>query len=169
MGDWDLLVKTGPPKTLDMQNVDMNVADDKMAFPVFKAVPNSGQNDSHQVFAWKVVLDLQAKVAKFGINSSEVMQLIHVTNADLLALYDIMHLATILFQPVEHGVFQKTCRHLPEQTALNNMELPQHSPNHAVGIDALLKGNGPLLIQTYRHGRILWFNTGSTNRYECYN
>lgn len=137
--------KIGPPKTLNMQSVDMNVAGDKMAFPVFKAVPNSGQNYSHQVFAWKVVQDLQAKVTKFGINSPEVMQLMQlicVINADLLAHYDIMHLATILFQPVQHGVFQNTWRQLAEQTALNNMQLPQQDPHYVVGVDALLS-HGP--------------------------
>lgn len=67
VGDWDLLEKIDPPKISDMQSVDMNVAcKEPMAFPVFKAVPNSGQNDSHQVFAWKIAQDLQAKVAKFG-------------------------------------------------------------------------------------------------------
>lgn len=57
-----------------------------MAFPVFKAVPGTGQNDTHHIFAWKVVQDLQLKVAQFGINSSEVMQLIHVINAVCLHL-----------------------------------------------------------------------------------
>lgn len=44
--------------------------------------------------------DLQAKVAKFRINSQEVMQLIHI-NVDVLAPSDIMlNFAKILFQPV---------------------------------------------------------------------
>lgn len=34
----------------------MDVADEEMAFPMFKVIPNSGQHDSHQDFAWKVVL-----------------------------------------------------------------------------------------------------------------
>lgn len=69
----------------------MNVAcNEPMASPVFKAVPNSGKSDSHQVFAWKVVQDLHTKVAKYGINSPEVMQLTHVINADVLGPYDIM-------------------------------------------------------------------------------
>lgn len=53
--------------------------------------------------------DFQAKVANYGINSPE-MQLICVINANVLAPYDIMHLATVLFQPVQYGVFQNTCR-----------------------------------------------------------
>ncbi|KAF4794470.1 hypothetical protein TURU_101853 [Turdus rufiventris] len=139
VGVWDLTDKIGPPKILDMQSVDMNVAcKEPMAFPVFKAVPNSGQNDSHQVFAWKVVQDLQTKVAEFGINSQEVMQLISVINADVLAPYDIMHLATILLQPVQYSVFQNTWRQLAEQKALENMQLPQQDPCHALGVDALL-------------------------------
>lgn len=52
VGDWDLLEKIGPPKMLDMQSVDMNVAcKDPMAFPVFKVVPNSGQNNSHHILS----------------------------------------------------------------------------------------------------------------------
>lgn len=45
--------KIGPPKDLDA--IDMDVANSKMAFPVFKAIPNSRQNNSHKVFAWKIV------------------------------------------------------------------------------------------------------------------
>lgn len=86
--------------------------------------------------------DLQSTVAQYGINSSQVTQLIRVINADLLAPYDITHLATILFQPVQYGVFQETWRRLAESTALKNMQLPQHDPRHAVGVDALL-GTGP--------------------------
>lgn len=56
-------------------------------------------------------------MAIFGIHSSQVMQLIGVINADLLAPYDIMHLVAVLFQPVQHGVFQTTWRQLAEQTA----------------------------------------------------
>lgn len=79
--------------------------DNPITFPVFNAVPNPGQNDSDQVFAWRVVQDLQAKVAKFGVNSPEVMQLILIINYHVLASYDIMPLATIFFQPVQYGVF----------------------------------------------------------------
>lgn len=54
--------------------------------------------------------DHQAKVAKYGINFPEVTQLIHVINADVLVPYDIVHLARILFQPVQYGVFQNIWR-----------------------------------------------------------
>ncbi|KAL2309372.1 LOW QUALITY PROTEIN: hypothetical protein Nmel_005569 [Mimus melanotis] len=70
------------------------------------------------------------------------MQLIHVINADVLAPYHIMHLATILFQPVQYSVFQNTWRQLAEQKALENIQLPQQDSRHAVGVDALL-GTGP--------------------------
>lgn len=113
MENWDLLEKIGLPKLSEIQNVDVDVACSKpMAFPVFKVVPNSGKSDSHQVFAWKVMQDLQAKVAKYGINSPEVMQLICVINADVLAPYDIMNCAIILFQSVQYNVFQNTWRQL---------------------------------------------------------
>lgn len=93
MGDWALLDKIDPLKLSGMQSVAGEVVSGgHMTFPVFKAIPGSGQNDSHQAFAWKFVQDLQTKVAKFGINSSEVMQVVCVLNADVLAPYDIMHL-----------------------------------------------------------------------------
>ncbi|KAL2300453.1 hypothetical protein Nmel_012430, partial [Mimus melanotis] len=143
MRDWDLLEKVGPPKISNVQSAAVDVASKgSVAFPVFKAVPGSGQNDSHQVFGWKVVQDLQAKVAKFVINSSEVMQVISVINADVLAPKDIMHLATILFQPVQYSLFQNTWRQLAERKALENMQLPQQDPCSAVGVDALM-GTGP--------------------------
>lgn len=44
--------------------------------------------------------DFQAKVAKFGVNSPEVMQLISLVNAEVFVPYDIMQLAKILFQPI---------------------------------------------------------------------
>ncbi|XP_057879888.1 endogenous retrovirus group K member 5 Gag polyprotein-like [Melospiza georgiana] len=141
--NWDIIERLGAPRVPQENSAIANVAcDNPMAFPVFKAVPGTGQNDSHHVFAWRVVQDLQSKVAQYGINSSEVMQLIRVINADLLAPYDITHLATILFQPVQYGVFQETWRRVAERTALTNMQLPQHDPRHAVGVDALM-GSGP--------------------------
>lgn len=105
VGDWNLLQKIGPPKRMEMAAA---ASVGPVAFPVFKAVPNSGQQDSHQVFAWRVVQDLQSKADQYGLNSSQVMQVICVLNADVLAPYDIVHLATILFQPVQYGVFQAT-------------------------------------------------------------
>ncbi|XP_064568381.1 endogenous retrovirus group K member 7 Gag polyprotein-like [Zonotrichia leucophrys gambelii] len=141
--NWDIIERLGAPRVPQENSANANVAcDNPMAFPVFKAAPGAGQNDSHHIFAWRVVQDLQSKVAQYGINSSEVMQLIRVINADLLAPYDITPLATILFQPVQYGVFQETWRRVAERTALTNMQLPQHDPRHAVGVDALL-GSGP--------------------------
>lgn len=70
------------------------------------------------------------------------MQLISVINADLLAPYDVAHLATVLFQSVQHGAFQNTWKQPAEWTALSNMQLPQEDHCHAVGVDVLLS-NGP--------------------------
>lgn len=67
VGDGDLLENIGPPKISAMQRVDMSIScQEPKAFPVFQAVPNSGQIDTHQDFAWEVVQDLPTKVAKFG-------------------------------------------------------------------------------------------------------
>lgn len=41
------------------------------AFPVEKALPSSGQPDKHAIIAWKVVQDLQSKVAQYGLGSPE--------------------------------------------------------------------------------------------------
>lgn len=83
--------------------------------------------------------DLQSKVAKFGINSPEVMQLIRIVYTDLLSPYDIVHLATVLFQPAQYKVFQENWRQLAKGTTLDNMKLPQQDPRHAVGADVLLR------------------------------
>lgn len=133
-----------------------------MAFPVFKAVPNSGQNDSHHIFTWKVVQDLQAKVAKYGINCPEVMQLIHVINATVLAPYGIGHLARILFQPAQYGVFQNTWRQLAKKQLCMACN---YLGRTLVGVNALL-GNG--LFFTSKVGPS-GFGTGSIIRHECFN
>lgn len=69
------------------------------AFPVQKALPNSGLPDRHANIAWRVVQDLQSKVAQHGLGSPEVMQVIRVMNTELLSPFDIKHLAQVLFQP----------------------------------------------------------------------
>ncbi|XP_036262129.1 uncharacterized protein LOC118701558 [Molothrus ater] len=140
VGDWNLLEKIGPPTRMEMAAAAASGG--PVAFPVFKTAPNLGQQGSHQVFAWRVVQDLQSKVDQYGVNSLQVMQVIRVLNADVLVPYDIVHLATILFHPVQYGVFQATWKHMVERIALDNMQLPQHDPRHAVGVYALL-GNGP--------------------------
>ncbi|KAL2310932.1 hypothetical protein Nmel_002615, partial [Mimus melanotis] len=107
-------------------------------FPVFKAVPGSGQADRHDVIAWRVVQDLQDKVAKYGLGSSQVMQIIRVLNTDLLAPYDIRHLAQVLFQPVQFKRFEENWRQMADKAASENMHRPQTDPRLAVGTDALM-------------------------------
>lgn len=87
---------------------------------MFKAVPNMGQVDRH-VIAWKVVQDLRDKVAKYGLGSSEVMQVIRVLNTDLLAPFDIKHLCQVLFQLVQFRVFEDNWRQVPDKTTADNM------------------------------------------------
>lgn len=91
------------------------------AFPVFKAVPNMGQVDRHDVVAWKVVQDLQDKVEKYGLGSLEVMQVIRVLNTDLLVPFDIKHLGQVLFQHVQFRVFEDNWTQVSDKTAADNM------------------------------------------------
>ncbi|KAL2294532.1 hypothetical protein Nmel_008268 [Mimus melanotis] len=90
-------------------------------FPVFKTVPGSGQADRHDVIAWRVVQDLQDKVAKYGLGSPQVMQIITALNTDLLAPYDIRHLAQVLFQPVQFKLFEENWRQMADKAASENM------------------------------------------------
>lgn len=80
------------------------------AFPVFKAAENMGQVDRPDVIAWKVLQDLQDKVARYGLSSSEVLQVIRVLDTDLLAPFDIKHLGQVLFQPVQFRDFEDNWR-----------------------------------------------------------
>ncbi|XP_041907283.1 uncharacterized protein LOC121675698 [Corvus kubaryi] len=91
------------------------------AFPVQKVPPNSGQADSHETIAWRVVQDLQSKAAQYGLSSSQVMQVIRVLNTDLLSLFDIKHLGPILFQPVQYSLFEANWRRLAEKAVAGNM------------------------------------------------
>lgn len=87
-GDWDLIERVGMPEeergpeqaaTLPQNGVLVDQSDVTMdqggsdtegiiqTFPVQKALPNSGQSDKHETFAWKVVQHLQTKVAQYGL------------------------------------------------------------------------------------------------------
>ncbi|KAL2308565.1 hypothetical protein Nmel_001611 [Mimus melanotis] len=109
------------------------------AFPVFKAVPGSGQTDRHDPVAWWVVQDLQDKVAKYGLGSAQVMQIIRVLNTDLLAPYDIRHLAQVLFQPVQFKLFEENWRQMADSASTENMHRPQPDPRHAGPRETFLK------------------------------
>lgn len=50
--------------------------------------------------------------------------------------------STIMFQPVQYSVFQNTWRHLAEQKALENMQLPPQDPRSGMVVDAIM-GTGP--------------------------
>lgn len=72
VGDWDLVEKIVMPRSgdeLTAGGVTKGVGE-QMACLVFKAAPNSGQNDDHHVIAWKVVQDLQTK----WINMESILQ-----------------------------------------------------------------------------------------------
>ncbi|XP_049649811.1 uncharacterized protein LOC126035338 [Accipiter gentilis] len=138
-GNWDLVERLSPCfltpaflKPLD------NAAEAPVTYPVFKAAAGTNQHDEHNPIGWRVVQDLQNKVQKFGISSPEVMQLIRIIGTDLLCPYDIMHLAQVLFQPVQLQVFQSSWRQTARTAALHNSRLPQGDPRLGLGEDALL-------------------------------
>ncbi|XP_041900283.1 endogenous retrovirus group K member 113 Gag polyprotein-like [Corvus kubaryi] len=159
-GDWRLLETLGMPNRFEdsggnrgavtlhpqavpeVQDGSGSPKGEIQAFPVYKALPDSGEHDKHEVIAWKVAKDLQSKVAQYGLGSAEVMQIIRVINTDLLSPFDIRHLGQILFQPVQFTVFEKTWRKLANKAALANMQLPAADPRRTAGMDALM-GTGP--------------------------
>ncbi|KAL2311255.1 hypothetical protein Nmel_002952 [Mimus melanotis] len=132
-GDWNLLERLGMPEGgilrveegVQVDPVELGLASEEtggpQAFPVFKAVPGSGQTDRHDPIAWQVVQDLQDKVAKYGLGSAQVMQIIRVLNTDLLAPYDIRHLAQVLFQSVQFKFFEENWRQMADRAATENM------------------------------------------------
>uniref|UniRef100_A0A8U7NL94 Retroviral nucleocapsid Gag protein p24 C-terminal domain-containing protein n=1 Tax=Corvus moneduloides TaxID=1196302 RepID=A0A8U7NL94_CORMO len=159
-GDWRLLETLGIPNSFEdsggnreavtlhpqavpeVQDGSDSPKGEIQAFPVYKALPNSGEHDKHEVIAWKVAQDLQSKVAQHGLGSAEVMQIIRVINTDLLSPFDIRHLGEILFQPVQFTVFEETWRKLVDKAALGNMQRPAADPRWTAGTDALM-GTGP--------------------------
>ncbi|KAF4792966.1 endogenous retrovirus group K member 18 Pol protein-like protein [Turdus rufiventris] len=98
------------------------------AFPVFNTVPNTGQFDRHDPIAWRVVQDLQDKVARFGLGSTQGMPIIRVLNTGLLAPYDVRHIDKVLFQPVQFMVFEDNWRQMAEKAAAENMVCSQEDP-----------------------------------------
>uniref|UniRef100_A0A8C0ZAV7 CCHC-type domain-containing protein n=1 Tax=Cyanistes caeruleus TaxID=156563 RepID=A0A8C0ZAV7_CYACU len=165
MGDWELLERLGTPGTGIFNTVVAGAGETEegpevtsapdgwvqqeweiggapqgaaQAFPVFKAAPNTGQPDRHDVIAWKVVQDIQSKVAQYGLGSPEVMQIIRVIDTDLLAPYDIRHLAQVLFQPVQFKVFEDNWRQMAQKAADGNTRLPAHDPRHGIRVEAML-------------------------------
>lgn len=135
-------VATGPQEGLLVDQDGTGTSQgDIQAYPVFKAVPNTGQVDRHAVIAWKVVRDLQTKVAQYGLGSPEFMQIIRVMNTYLLAPFDIKHLGQVLFQPVQFTVFESNWRKMAERVAAEDTHLPQDDPRYAVGVDVLMGTN----------------------------
>ncbi|KAL2299216.1 hypothetical protein Nmel_002940 [Mimus melanotis] len=149
-GDWDLLEQLGMPQGgirrveegVQVDPVELSPASEgtggPQVFPVFKVVLGSGQADRHDVIAWRVVQDLQDKVEKYGLGSPQVVQIIRVLNTDLLAPYDIRHLAQVLFQPVQFKLFEENWRQMADKTANENMHQPQMDLRIAAGTDALM-------------------------------
>lgn len=58
-------------------------------------------------------------------------------NTELLSLFDIKHLAQVLFQPVQYTVFENW-RRLADRAAAQNMMLPPNHPRAGVGVEALM-------------------------------
>lgn len=83
-GEWELVEKLGMPNAGGSASASASAEGDAQVYPVFKASPGSNQQDSHSVIAWKVVQNLQMRVAKYGLRSPEVMQIIRVINIDLI-------------------------------------------------------------------------------------
>ena len=131
-----------PQAVPEVQDGSDNPKGEIQAFPVYNALPNTGEHEKHEVIAWKVAQELQSKVAQYGLGSAEVMQIIRVINTDLLAPFDIRHLGQILFQLVQCAVFENTWRKLADKAALGNIQLPADDPRCGVGTDALM-GTGP--------------------------
>lgn len=135
------------------------------AFPILKAADGAGQNHEHAPFAWKFVVDLQACIAKHGLNSLEVTQLLWVVNTDILAPYDITHLARVMFSPVQYSIFESTWRHAVEKAALANMAVDQNDPRRGVGVNIAMSKHRFDNPQC-KHGGQLQFGN-SVNRSEC--
>ncbi|XP_053860544.1 uncharacterized protein LOC128822762 [Vidua macroura] len=70
-----------------------------------------------------------------------IERVLRVINTDLLAPYDIKHLASVLFQPVQFDVFMNNWRRLAERVAMENAHYPQTDPRYCVGVDALMGQN----------------------------
>ncbi|XP_054243074.1 endogenous retrovirus group K member 113 Gag polyprotein-like [Indicator indicator] len=142
-GDWDLVERLEVPHTITIPAQTcslMNVSDDSNEREpmVEKAAPGTDQQDNHQVLGWKVVQDLRSTVVKYGVNSSETMQLLRVIDTDLLCPFDIKHIAQVIFQPVQFSVFESNWKKLAEKAAIQNMQRAQGNPLLGVGVDALM-------------------------------
>lgn len=135
-GDWDLLERLGMPgrgvlwveEGVQVDSAELGPIPEgtggPQVFPVFKTVPGSEHVDRHDPIAWRLVQDLQDKVAKYGLGSAQVMQIIRVLNTNLLAPYDIKHLAQMLFQPVKFRLFEDNWRQMADRAAAENMQRP---------------------------------------------
>ncbi|KAF4803531.1 hypothetical protein TURU_015347 [Turdus rufiventris] len=165
-GDWNLLERLGMPRggVLRVEEsvqvhptefrsvpegplppasgVDPQDVEGHQAFPVFKAVPSLGRPNRHDPTAWCVVQDLQDKVARYGLGSTQVMQIIRVLLNTDLSPYDVRHIAQVLFQPVQFKVFEDNWRHIADKAAAENMLHPQDDPRYAVGSDVLMGQHG---------------------------
>ncbi|XP_074894910.1 uncharacterized protein LOC142035984 [Buteo buteo] len=138
-GNWDLVERLSPCSLTPafLKPLD-KAAEAPVTFPVFRAAPGTNRHDEHNPIGWRVVQDLQNRVQKYGISSPEVMQLIRIISTDLLCPYDVMHLALVLFQPIQLHVFQSTWRQMARTAAQQNLRLLQGDLRLGLGEDALL-------------------------------
>ncbi|TRZ11338.1 hypothetical protein HGM15179_015768 [Zosterops borbonicus] len=97
------------------------------------AAVGQGQPSSNR--ARDAMIDLWDKVAKYGLGSSEVMQMIRVMNTDILAPYDIRHLAQVLFQPVQLEVFESIWNQFAIKVIAQNSQLILQDPRCVAGVD----------------------------------
>lgn len=104
------------------------------AFPVIRGAPHN----IHQVLLWKAMMDLQDKLGRFGLASSEVTQVLHVHSADILPPYDIRHLARVLFQPVGYEIFESKWNQLAARVVARNAALGPQDLRCGIRTDVLL-------------------------------
>lgn len=106
------------------------------AYPVIRG---SGKTpDNYTPFQWPVLSKLYQLVAKYGLGSPAVTNMLCFLTTEEVTPFDIKQLAKPMFTTVQYMVFESAWRCSAEKQEQRNLKVPQEDPHYEVGVSQLL-------------------------------
>lgn len=106
------------------------------AYPVLRG---SGKTqDNYTPFQWQVVFELRQLVAKYGLGSPAIANMLCFLTAEEVTAFDTKQLAKRMFTTVQHKVFESAWQRGAEKQEQRNLKVFQEDPRYEVGVSLLL-------------------------------